>query len=118
MIRLVIFSFCQAAMMAVGQAIFKLGMEHIDNFTWSWYCVLHQILLNGGILFGSLLVVVGNLVWIYMLKEFPFSVIYPLTSLGFAMGLIVSAILLHEPIDWGQWFGVALIMAGCYFVVK
>ena len=106
----------QTSMMVFGQVFFKLGMQALVNFTWTWHCIWHQILLNGWVLLGVTLLILANLFWLYLLKIYPFSVIYPLTSLGFALGMLVGWLIFHETVDWLQWFGVILIIGGCFLI--
>ena len=117
-IKLITTAFIQAAMMVGGQLLLKLGMVKIQNFVWTWDCLFHQIFLNWGLIIGVILLVVTNLLWLYMLKVYPFSIIYPLTSIGFVLGMLGGMWLFGEQVIWTQWIGVVLIMAGCWFIVK
>ena len=112
MIKLVSTAFLQAALMVLGQLLLKLGMQHVHDFTWTWTCILHQILLNWGLISGVVLLVATNLLWMYMLKIYPFSIIYPLTSVGFVLGMLVGMLFFNETVVWSQWIGVMLIMGG------
>lgn len=115
---LVLTSFIQAATMIAGQMFLKYGMQKVTNFTWTWHCIWNDIILNWGIFVGILLIIVTNLLWLYMLKVYPFSIIYPLTSIGFVLGMLCGLWLFGEQVIWTQWIGVVLIMAGCWFIVK
>ncbi len=115
-VRLFCYMLIQTSMMVFGQVFFKLGMQALVNFTWTWHCIWHQILLNGWVLLGVTLLILANLFWLYLLKIYPFSVIYPLTSLGFALGMLVGWLIFHETVDWLQWFGVILIIGGCFLI--
>ena len=108
----------QTAMMVFGQVFFKLGLQAFNNFSWSWYCIWHQIILNGWMLAGVSLLIVANLFWLYLLKIYPFSIIYPLTSLGFALGMLAGWLIFHETVGWSQWLGVFLIVSGCFFITR
>ncbi|MBQ8099874.1 MAG: EamA family transporter [Paludibacteraceae bacterium] len=118
MIRLILTAFIQAASMVGGQMLLKLGMQRIPAFSWTWHCILHDVLLNYWLIIGVILLVGTNLLWLYMLKIYPFSVIYPLTSIGFALGMIGGMLLFGESVVWTQWIGVVLIMGGCYLIVR
>lgn len=108
----------QAALLVGGQVLLKLGMQHIDTFSWTWHCILHDVLLNGWLLVGVVLLIAANLFWLWMLNKYPFSLIYPLTSTGFVLGMLAGMAVFGEPVDWLQWLGVALIMGGCWCIVK
>lgn len=105
-------------MMVLGQLLLKLGMQNMHDFTLTWSCIWNQVLLNWGLMVGVILLVATNLLWLYMLKVYPFSIIYPLTSVGFVLGMLGGMMFFHESVVWTQWIGVLLIMGGCWFIVK
>jgi len=117
-LKLILTAFIQAAMMVGGQLLLKLGMVKIHDFAWTWSCISQQILLNWGLIIGVILLVVTNLLWLYMLKIYPFSIIYPLTSIGFVLGMLGGMMLFGEQVVWTQWIGVLMIMGGCWFIVR
>lgn len=116
--RLFLYMFVQTAMMAFGQVWFKIGLQRFDDFTWTWSSLVHTVFLNGYMLLGLSVLVIANVLWLYFLKIFPFSIIYPLTSLGFVIGMLAGMLILGETVVWSQWFGVCLILAGCFFIVR
>lgn len=54
----------------------------------------------------------------YILKHYPFSQAYPLSSLAYVFGMVASLFVFREQVSWMQWAGVLLIMAGCYCVAQ
>lgn len=108
----------QTASLAGGQVLLKLGMKDLPAFQWTWDYILHHVLLNGYLLIGAVLLVVANLYWLWLLKVYPFSVIYPLTSLGFALGMLAGVLVFGESVSLVQWLGVVVIMAGCFMIAK
>lgn len=118
MIQLLFLMLIQTAMLAFGQVFFKLGMQKVVDFTWTWDCIAHQILLNGWLIAGVILLVVTNLYWLWLLNHYPFSIIYPLTSLGFILGMLAGVFIFHETVTWMQWLGVVFVMGGCFMIAK
>ena len=110
--------FLQTASLAGGQVLLKLGMQNMPAFQWTWNYILHQVLLNGYLLIGVVLLIGANLYWLWLLKVYPFSVIYPLTSLGFVLGMLAGMLVFGESVSLVQWLGVAVIMAGCFMIAK
>lgn len=108
----------QTSMLVGGQVLLKLGMQDMGEFLWTWDYILHNVLLNGWLLLGVLLLIAANVFWLWLLKMYPFSIIYPLTSIGFVFGMLCSVLIFHEPVHAMQWVGVILVMAGCYFIAK
>lgn len=114
--KMILLMLFQTSMLVGGQVFFKLGMQGIDSIIWSWDFILHQILLNVWLLIGVLFLIGANLFWLWLLKMYPFSVIYPLTSLGFVFGMLSGMLIFHETVTLTQWIGVIMVMGGCYFI--
>ena len=60
----------------------------------------------------------GLVEWMYMLKTYPFSVIYPMSSLSFLFGMFIAIIFFKETVVWQQWVGVFFILLGCGFIAR
>ncbi len=54
----------------------------------------------------------------HILKNYPFGVAYPLTSMSYLFGVFAALLVFHEQVTASQWVGVLLIMAGCALIVK
>jgi undecaprenyl phosphate-alpha-L-ara4N flippase subunit ArnF len=52
------------------------------------------------------------------MSKFEISVAYPFMSFGYALVLLLSVLLLHEPIMIGKVLGMGLICAGIIATVK
>ena len=118
MLRLIILSVIQAVLMCGAQSMFKVAAEKMESFTWTWYFFRDSILTNWWLLAAGIAGLAGLLEWMYMLKNYPFSQVYPLTSLSFLLGMFVAVIFFHETVVWQQWIGVLLILAGCALVAR
>ena len=114
--KMILLMLLQTSMLVGGQVCFKLGMQGIDSFVWSWDFICHQILLNAWLLIGVVFLVAANLFWLWLLKMFPFSLIYPMTSLGFIFGMLSGMFIFHETVTFTQWIGAFMVMGGCYFI--
>lgn len=118
MIALFLLVLLQSAMMVGGQVLLKLGLERMGDFSWTWTCIRTGVLLNGWMWGAVGLLVAANLFWLYLLKFYPYSVAYPLTSIGFVLALLSGMWVFHETVNPLQWLGVILVMVGCYFIVR
>lgn len=107
----------QSIILAMGQVTLKFGLNKMEPFGWNrdfWYSALinWQFALSG-ICFGS-----ASLLWMYIIKHYPLSSSYPLVSLSYVFGLISAIIFFHEDVSLNKWFGVGLIILGCYIIAK
>jgi len=117
MLKFIIISLVQSALLAMGQVFLKLAMARMTAFAWNWEW-WRALLLNWqfaatGLFFGS-----ATALWIYILRNYPFSVAYPLSSAAYIFGMIAATIIFKEPIPFTRWIGAALIVMGVFFIVK
>lgn len=107
----------QAMMLAGGQILMKLALAHMGPFSWSWRFIHSQLTnwwwLACGICFGG-----ASLLWLYILKHYPFSVAYPLSSMAYIFGMIAASIFFHEQVSVSGWLGVLLIVLGSFLVTR
>lgn len=115
--RLILLVVLQTIFLSGGQVLLKLAMAKLPKFSWSWSyfraVATDWWLLACGISFG-----VATILWLYILKHFPFSQAYPLTALAYVFGMIAAILVFGESIPVARWIGVILIVAGCMFIMR
>ena len=89
----------------------------MGDFHWDWLFIGRQF-TNWWFLGCGVCYIAACLLWMHMLKHFPFSVAYPVTSISYVFGMIAAFLFFHEQIPLTRWIGVMLIIGGCYFIVK
>lgn len=114
---LVLFMLVQQAMSVAGQLLLKMGMAAASPFSWTWRNVGH-LFMNWSLQTGLWLLIGANVFWLWLLNKYAFSLVYPLTSLGFVFSVISGMIVFHEHVAPIHWLGVFLIMAGCFCIAK
>ncbi len=95
----------------------KLAMAALPKFslTWGYF----KALLTDWWLYASgASVSVAFVLWLYILKWFPFSQAYPLTALGYVFGMMAAIFVFGESVVFIRWVGVVLIVIGCFFIMK
>ena len=118
MLRLIFLTLLQASLVCSAQSLFKVAAGTLGDFCWSWSFFRDGILTNGMLWTAAVVGLVGLLEWLYMLKSYPFSVVDPLSSVSFLLGMFVAVFFFHETVAWTQWLGVLLILAGCGLIVR
>lgn len=113
----VILSIIQSLLLAGVQVLLKVSVGRMLPFAWTadfFRSVFVNVPFIGcGICFGS-----SCILWLYILKHYPLSDVYPLMSLSYVFGMFASMIFFGEPVGLTKWVGVILIMFGCYFIIK
>lgn len=118
MLKLIGLSVSQAILMCGAQSLFKVAAEKMGDFSWTWAFFRDGVLTNWMLLAAGFCGLIGLLEWMYMLRTYPFSLVYPLSSLSFLFGMFIAVVFFHETVVWSQWIGVLLILAGCGLIVK
>ncbi|MBR6333851.1 MAG: EamA family transporter [Bacteroidales bacterium] len=115
--RLIVLAIIQSVLLCSGQVFLKFALQKMDAFSWKWSFFASQLTnwwwLACGVAYGT-----GAVLWMYILKNFPFSRAYPLISLSYVFGMVAAVLVFHETVPATRWIGVLLIMAGCYFVAQ
>ena len=115
--RLLLLSMVQSLLLAGGQVLLKIALARMLPFgrTRKFWGPLFATwpFLGAGICFG-----LGSLLWMYILREFPLSMAYPMVSISYVFGILASIVFFNEHVVAHQWLVVVLIMSGCCMVVK
>lgn len=107
----------QSILLSTGQVFLKIALQRIPAFGMNvefW----KSVFLNWQFALCGLCFAAGSLLWFYILRHFPFSMAFPMVSLSYVFGMLVSIFIFHEDVGMNKWIGIGLIMAGCYFVAK
>lgn len=117
MLRLLLLSASQSLLLSGGQVLLKFALEKMEPFGWNWH-FWGSLLTNWWFLGCGLSYAAGTVLWMYILKHFPFSMAYPMISLSYVFGMLAAIFIFHESIPLSRWLGVFLIMSGCVLIAK
>lgn len=116
--RLAILSIIQSMLLCGGQVLLKVAVANMNKNASAWQFFIHSIVLNWWLLGCGILMTGAGLLWMYILRHFPFANAYPLTALSFIFGTLAAMFFFHESVNWQNWVGIAFILIGCYFIAK
>lgn len=115
--RLILISIVQSILLCGGQVFLKFALARMGTFSWSLRFVAGQ-LTNWWWLGCGLCYAAATLLWMYIIKSFPFSMAYPMMSLSYVLGMFAAIVFFHETVPLTRWAGVLLIILGCVLVAK
>jgi undecaprenyl phosphate-alpha-L-ara4N flippase subunit ArnE len=102
-----------------GQLAFKVGAGHLPSTdSVGLQAFLVRLLGQPWILAGVGIYAVEFVVWIRVLALVPLGIAFPIASLNILGIVLVSRVLLGEPVSRRQWAGAALITAGVAIVAQ
>ena len=115
--ELILLAVLQSVLLVGGQVLLKFALMRMPAFGWNrafWGSLLVNWHFAGCGLFFAL----GSLLWMYIVKHFPFSMAYPMVSLSYVFGMIAAILFFHEEVSAVRWLGVLLIMGGCCLIAR
>lgn len=107
----------QTISLSGGQILLKLVMVGHGKFEWT-IGYIKSVLTDWRFPTCGLCFITALILWLYVLKRFPFSQAYPLTSLAFVFGMLASWLVLGETVPLSRWIGLILIVGGCFLITK
>lgn len=117
MIKLITIAVIQSICLTLGQVFLKLSMESFNAFSWNWEW-FRKALVNWQLTCCGVSFIFAGLLYFYLLKNYDFSIAYPITSISYIFGIIAAFFIFHEAIPLTRWLGVVLIVIGVIFIVK
>ncbi|MDR2972784.1 MAG: EamA family transporter [Bacteroidales bacterium] len=117
MLRVIFLTLFQCFLLASGLVCFKLAVEKINSFQWTWNDFAN-LFTNWWLLVSGICLIAATLLWGFIMKHFEFSVAYPITAFAYVFGMLAAIFIFHETVPLTRWIGVGLIIAGVVFVVK
>ena len=117
MLKFITLSLAQTLLLASGQICLKLSMDRMDKFTFSWV-YFKQLFTNFYFALTGVFILSATILWMYILKNYPFSIAYPVTSFAYVFGMLAAVFLFKEQVPFTRWIGVFLIVAGVFFLLK
>ena len=115
MYKVIPLTILQCLFLTGGQVLLKFALTRKAPFGWN-RAFWSSVLLNWQFAACGLCFLIASLLWMYIVKTFPFSVAYPMVSMSFVIGMIAAVVFFHEQVSWTKWVGVLLIVAGCLFI--
>lgn len=71
-----------------------------------------KLLGNPWVIAGFFCYGISSIIWLMILKRVPLSTAYPMISFSYVLVVILSAVILKEPIRWQTIAGMMFIMLG------
>ena len=115
--KIIPIAFVQSAFLALAQVMLKFALAGMGRLRWSWEFVRSQ-LTNWWWLGCGASFVIATVLWMYILKRFPFSVAYPMSCLSYVFGMVAALLFFGEQIPLTRWLGILLILGGCMLIAK
>lgn len=97
---------------AVGQLILKIGMNQLPKFNLI-KAFTHPTVLLGLFFYGASLIL-----WLTVLSKEKLSFVYPLVAFSYVVTVVLSKVILKEPVPTLRWVGLFVIIIGILIIAK
>jgi multidrug transporter EmrE-like cation transporter len=102
-----------------AQFVLKAGAQQLSQLAGvHWTQLMLSAAFSPYIITGLALYFASFGLWIAVLAKLDVSVAYPLLSLGYVLAAVVAYVWLKEPITANKAIGIALVVAGVYFLAR
>jgi undecaprenyl phosphate-alpha-L-ara4N flippase subunit ArnE len=115
--RIIPLAIFQSLLLTGGQVFLKLALMRMAPFGWN-RAFWSSVFVNWQFAVCGLLFLTASLLWMYIVKVFPFSQAYPMVSLSYVFGMFAAIVFFHEEVSAVKWLGVGLIILGCMLISK
>ena len=109
-IRWVLLTVACMLLLSIGQLLFKTaaGQWQIEGWGWTtWRSFLSLPLIAALLLYAG-----TTVLWVFVLRQLPLSVAYPIYAVSFLIVPVLSFVVLGEPLTAKTIVGAAMIVAG------
>ncbi len=116
MFKLIITAIIQSAFLAIAQYFMKVGMDRVIDYSMSW--AFFRSFMNWQLGLSLLLYIVAMVIYMFMLKSYSLSLVYPLTSISYIFTILLAMFLLGETVPVVRWVGVLFVMLGVGLIAR
>ena len=116
MFKLIITAIIQSAFLAVAQFFMKVGMDKVVDYSMSW--AFFRSFLNWQLGLSLLLYIIAMVIYMFMLKSYSLSLVYPLTSISYIFTILLAMFFLGETVPVIRWMGVLFVMLGVGMIAR
>ena len=109
--RIIPYIVVQCLLLTSGQVFLKLALMRMPAFSWT-RAFWGSLLVNWQFAACGLCFGLASLLWMYIVRTFPFSTSYPLVSFSYVFGMLAAVVVFHEEVSLLKWVGVVLITVG------
>ena len=106
------------SLLVVNQVAIKFWLAKKSIIVWPLNMHFFISLFSIEVLISIISIGVSGFLWLSLLKKLDFSLIYPMISLSYILGLLVAIFVFKETVPPIRWIGVIVIMFGIFLISR
>ena len=107
----------QSLFLCGGHTFLKLALASKQEFSLSM-AFFKSVCSNWRFMVSGISFFSAGMMWVYILKVFPFHQSIPMSALVYVFSLIASLLVFGETVPLVRWIGMSLILAGCLLIMS
>ena len=105
-------------LLVVNQIALKVWLTKSNIIVWPLNLIFFRNLFSLEILISIASIGISGLIWLTLLKRIEFSILYPMISFSYIIGLLAAIFVFKESVPLIRWVGVSFIMIGIFFISR
>lgn len=104
-----------------GELLLKHGMNQVGALSMQPSVIINELMRTFSqlpILLGFALIFSGSIFWLSVISRMELSLAYPMLSMSYVLGVLLSWLLLNESVTAMRFLGVMIICAGVFVVSR
>lgn len=121
MLKAVLLTIFTTILIATAQILWKIGLDKIGGFyikEESIFSNIFRVAFSWYIILGLALYVIATVVFLFLLNEYPISLVVPLSSISFIFSMIAGIYIFNENVNYLNWIGAFVIILGVFLITK
>lgn len=102
-------------MLVAGQLLWKIGLK---GASFGSFKDIVSLIFNKYIIGGIVIYAVATFYWLYVLKKYDLTKVYPLQSMSYILVMITGYFILRESISKNSLIGTGVIILGIFILMK
>ena len=117
MLKLLGITIVQSFLLMLSQVFLKKAVMGFGafQFTFSYF---KSVFGNLHLALSGISVGIAVVLWVHILRNYQFSLAYPLGSISYIFGLMAAVFFFGEHVSAMRWMGAGIIIIGIYFITK
>ncbi len=100
-------------LLVAGQIVWKIGLDNLGGMKLS---NIGSVIVSPYICFGLFLYALATVIWFFVLSRADLSMVYPMQSLSYVVGIVAAVLILGECVPTTRWIGALFLIIGVFLI--
>ena len=106
------------SLLVINQVALKFWLANKNIVLWPLNLHFFKSLFSLEILVSIVSIGLSGFIWLSLLKKLEFSLLYPMISFSYVIGMLVAIFVFKESVPFIRWVGISVIMLGIFLISR